>query len=163
MAREPSRAGSRAKVEPSLFRQHVEWTSRAEPSSFRHRAAQSRAELDSARFQFYVGWCSEEGAREVREANGEGSATETASGPMEASGEAHGPARGGRASRRETGCRGVVGGTGVTCRNKVGESADDKTKGVFPDGAIGSGSRMKSNSRRESMVELERFKKGKSI
>jgi hypothetical protein len=56
-----------------------------------------------------------------------------------------------------------VGGTGVTCRNKVGESGDDKIKGVFPDGAIGSGSRMKSNSRRESMVELERFKKGKSI
>jgi hypothetical protein len=47
MAREPSRAGSRAKVEPSLFRQLVEWMSRAEPSSFRHRAAPSRARLGS--------------------------------------------------------------------------------------------------------------------
>jgi hypothetical protein len=48
---EPSRLASQGRVEPSLFHQLVEWTSRAKPSSFRHRAAPSRAELGSTRFQ----------------------------------------------------------------------------------------------------------------
>jgi hypothetical protein len=50
MAREPSRAGSRAKVEPSLFQQLVEWTSRAELVQAPSRTEPSRAELGSARF-----------------------------------------------------------------------------------------------------------------
>jgi hypothetical protein len=46
---EPSRLASQGRAEPSLFHQLVEWASRAEPSSFRHRAAPSRAEPSSAR------------------------------------------------------------------------------------------------------------------
>jgi hypothetical protein len=48
MAREPSRLASQGRAEPSLFRQLVEWTSRAELVQ-----APSRAELGSARFQPY--------------------------------------------------------------------------------------------------------------
>jgi hypothetical protein len=47
MAREPSRAGSRAKVEPSRASFASSWNGRAEPSSFRHWAEPSRARLVS--------------------------------------------------------------------------------------------------------------------
>jgi hypothetical protein len=39
---------SQGRAEPSLLRQLVEWTSRAEPSSFRHRAELSSARLVSS-------------------------------------------------------------------------------------------------------------------
>jgi hypothetical protein len=47
MAREPSRAGSRAKVEPSRAEPLSPARRMDEPSSFRRRAAPSRAELGS--------------------------------------------------------------------------------------------------------------------
>jgi hypothetical protein len=43
-----------SRAEPSLVPQPVKWSSRAEPNSVSHRAAPSRAELDSVRFQPYT-------------------------------------------------------------------------------------------------------------